>query len=205
MAEQKSTTSSWQGRLAQELGRDKKKTAILTVLIFVGLFVVGKTVLRKSSAKTSDTSDLVVVSEDNGIPETPLAYSRDQQERLDWNREVTPIEDPSDLFAFRDEYYESLLPPEDPMALPGEDDPAPVSVAVEPSQTREQAIQQMAANLELQSVISSGNPVAVINGSVVAVGEFIDGFEVVDIGISSCTVRREGVDVQIAMPDELNR
>jgi hypothetical protein len=204
MANTNQSRVAWQDRLIQELSRDKKKTAILTVLIFVGLFVVGRALTKKSKAEMVDSSESLIIPQSvapdvagsggvmvvasAGVNETP------------WVRSMPIPSEGRDLFAFHLEHYEPANPGEGQEAeqIDGEGIP---EEAAEPVQDAASVIRQRAAELELQSVMLSGSPVAVINGNVVGVGERIAGFEVVAIEAGQCLLRQDGVEVRLKMPE----
>lgn len=62
-----------------------------------------------------------------------------------------------------------------------------------------QAIRAQAAVLALESTIVGDRPTAIINGSFVRVGDWINGFEITGITAGSCSLRRAGVAVVLEM------
>ena len=63
----------------------------------------------------------------------------------------------------------------------------------------EQIIRAQARSLTLQSTMLSENPVAIINGQVLRVGEWINGFEVTEITAHACKVSKTDVTVLLKM------
>jgi hypothetical protein len=61
------------------------------------------------------------------------------------------------------------------------------------------AIQAKALELALQSTVVSANPTAIIEGQVLHVGDWVNGFRVVEIGSRQCTLEKSGVKVTIEM------
>jgi hypothetical protein len=206
MADTNSTQMTWQDRLIRELGRDKKKTVILTVLIFVGLFVVGRTLTKKSSAKTTDASDSLVVSETgdpSGMGISGVTMTTPQEHRTAWVRNDITSNESRDLFEFQGDYYELIEPAvdEQPEIDIEEETSGSADVVAETEPDKETLIRQQASQLELQSIMQGGSPVAIIDGNVVGVGERIAGFEVISIEANRCTLRQDGVEVRLVMPD----
>jgi hypothetical protein len=62
-----------------------------------------------------------------------------------------------------------------------------------------QAVLKQAKEMVLQSTMTSANPSAVINGRVLRLGEWLNGFQVVEISPRACKVEKRGVRVTLEM------
>ena len=91
----------------------------------------------------------------------------------------------------------------DPVYFPPKQKPRPVAVATpvdEEAARREaerKAVQAQARALTLQSTMVGS--AAIINGQVLRVGDWINGFQVVEIAVRSCTVEKSSMRVTLEM------
>jgi len=197
MATANASTSDWQQRLKEELSRNKKQTALLGVLLAVGLFIGVKTLKKKPAAATAQAIVPVQMAEQDAIPmPTPLGgelrNERSEAARDKYIKQMSHEID-RDLFRFRRELYPLVKPPDDVPVVPEVSD-GPAGPAVE------EIVNSRAAELSLQSTIDSDTPTAVINGQVLGVGDILDGFKVVEIGAGLCVVEQAGVQVRLEIP-----
>ena len=61
------------------------------------------------------------------------------------------------------------------------------------------AVRAQADGLSLQSTMIGSSPSAVINGHVLRVGDYIEGFRVIGIHPRSCDVKKKGIEVSLGM------
>ena len=99
-----------------------------------------------------------------------------------------------DLFMVNPE----LFPPKHP----DEVKPAPTTTsapatapATDVRELEQKLVHSEAQDLELESTMVGQCSIASINGKILRVGEWLSGFEVVEITTRSCTVRKKGVPV----------
>jgi len=187
-------------RLKEEFLRDKRKTAVLVVVALVMLVVLAVRTLHGSApakavgaqpagvtAPTADRSRLSAWTD--SIAGEQIAHAAAVAPRDASHSAIT-----RDLFALN----EDLFPPRQqavPVAVlsntKGDADKAEESI--------EHVVQAQARALILQSTIVSEDPIAIINGTVLRVGDSINGFRVVSISPRGCTMKKRGVTVFLEM------
>ena len=197
-ATQQATEATWQARMVEELTRDKKKTTILAVLLLVGV-VFGLRTMKKSvpaqasAISTADMTDMPFLMEEPGQPASLRGRGYPAETEVYVPEEHVIIT--RDLFTFDPTGFEVIEKP-----VPIQEDPAvPVVAAGQDQVAAMMAIRQAAAELQLQSTMASDNPVAIIDGQVLTIGETIDGFTVTSISAESCVVTKQGVNVSLMM------
>lgn len=188
-------------RLKEEFLRDKRKTAVLVVVALVMLVVLAvrtlhgsapaKAVGAQSAGVTAATADRSRLSAwADSIAGERIAHAAAVAPRDASHSAIT-----RDLFALK----EDLFPPRQqavPVAVLSNtkgdaDKPAEKSI--------EHVVQAQARALILQSTIVSDDPIAIINGTVLRVGDSINGFRVVSISPRGCTMKKRGVTVFLEM------
>jgi len=183
-------------QLQAELLADKKKTAIMGVLLLV-VAVMG---VRVFAGKARSAAATVSPAPSVGpVDPSPGAAGRlGRNEALDdylaqMDRQVS-----RDLFAADFSGY-----PEAPVVEKPKGDPALRTPDVDPAAVArlgfEMAMRREAKQLHLQGTMPGGNPSAIINGQVVRVGQEFEGFEIRSIGQGSCVVARGAVEVTLRM------
>ncbi len=60
-------------------------------------------------------------------------------------------------------------------------------------------LRAQAQSLDLQSTMVSANPVAIINGRMVRIGEWINGFKLTEVTPRGCSVRKSGTTIMLDM------
>jgi hypothetical protein len=193
--------TGWTQRLLADVRRDRKKTALMCGLLVVAAIVVLRAVL-KDSAPAPAAGETAVVGEGSlpgPSPQKPApppapaegAARRAAPKVLQARHKIS-----QDLFAIQLKYF-----PQDPDAKAGVA-PAPTSQAADSEQARVAAIRAKAQTLSLQSTIISSTPRAVINGQLVGVGEWTQGFQVIEVTARACVLVQDGVRVQLDMKDQ---
>lgn len=199
--------------LGAELLRDKKKTAILGVLVVVGA-IMGLRLIGKDSPAAAQAQAVAVpaatAGDDAVIPKAQEVLKNIEQRKT--NRDRVRVFK-RDLFGMNEDLFTLL---ESPKAQPAPVQ-GPVGPAIDPAQElkiRTQRVEQEAKLLCLQITIVSDNPTAIINGDPFGVGDTVcavvtDGdaqikaeFKVVRIGAKVCTVVRDGVSVELRMKED---
>ncbi|MCE5276641.1 MAG: hypothetical protein ABFD92_14685 [Planctomycetaceae bacterium] len=208
-----SATAQPQGLVA-ELLRDKKKTAILAVLVVVGA-VMGLRLIGKDGPAVAQAQAVAVPAADaDGAAVIPKAQDILKTiEQRKTNRDRVRVFK-RDLFGMNEDLFTLL---ESPVAQPA---PAkrPVGPAFDPDlelKRRTQRVEQEAKLLCLQITIVSDNPTAIINGDPFGIGDSVCAvvkdsdasetkaeFKIVRIGAKVCTVVRDGVSVELRMKDD---
>ena len=223
------SVSGWKRRLSDQLQRDKKKTALLVVLLVTAGTIGGRLVASKAFPSPAKAK---------AAPEDSRA------ERLLPDLSMTGAFSPSsprapgapraDAAARREEYLarldraitRDLFKPSPELFPPSGDDrvasrrSAEDARASQPSWSRQaeawiekarrarrakaaraEAVRAQAAALELQSTMVGPSASALINGQVLRKSDWINGFRVKSIGADSCVVTKDGVDVVLHMKE----
>ncbi len=186
-------------RLVADLKRDKKKTAVLGILVIVALVVVLKTVLKGGSpARPRTVAAAPAQSSDSSIrslPNDPVQMARALSREKDSAQKERPRID-RDIFKPDPQYFP-------PRVKKDTKTDAQQKESSNQKQQRIEAHRQMvlaqSKALSLQSTVVSDVPIAIINGKVLREGEWISGFKVVDITARSCEVKKEGVSIILTM------
>jgi len=200
MARQNRNSTDFLNRLIADLKRDKKKAIVLTVLVVVGALVVGRTFIGKGppAAARADASPPATAAPSTpaATPFNPGTAALPSKAGLRRELYVSPAEYlfTRDIFVPNPDFF----PPEQPAERP-----KPVSASgpgTRDKQAELEAIQNQARSLVLQStIISDQRPTAIINGRVLGVGDWIDGFEVMEITSHACTLAKNSVQVVLEM------
>ncbi len=202
MPNPRSSNPDWQQRLKEELSRNKKQTVALAALLAVGLFVGVRMLKKKPSSASAAPSTATALTGRGGqgastgglmLPgsqDLPVDSERDAYIKS-ISHDIT-----RDLFEFQADLYPPIRPPEAELDSPSETADGPPGPAIE------ELVRARSAQLALQSTINSDTPIAVINGQVLALGDVIDGFRVVEIGVGLCVVEQAGVQVRLEMDED---
>lgn len=191
-------------RVVAELKRDKKKTVVLGILVILAAVVGGRLLVRSLSPRQA------------GAAESPLAAARGGEGAKAGDADDAPPdllhlgeraahtaqrpgrrdhEFQRDLFARRPEFYPIEQPEKEATKVVAKSEPS----ADEKRRAAERLVRSQARSLSLQSTVVSSTPTAIINGRVLRTGDWINGFEITEITPRGCTVRKDGVDVQLQM------
>ena len=194
---------NWKERFVAEMKADKKRAAVLGCVAVVALIVGGRLIVKnlpisKAGAALSDVQPSAVVVESD-----PMASFRDQfaAPSAKGGREVSPAvptarrEITRDIFAPKLDFY----PPD--QEAPAVTKVSPVAPAIDANVLQAQSVRAQARSLVLQSTIISSRPTAIVNGQVLGVGDWINGFEVVEITARACAVAKKGIRVQLEMSE----
>ena len=183
MTELKILSSPTMRRLVFELGHDKKRTFVLFVLLLAGSVMLVRMIARSpGSAKAAPAIEAARQATPKALQATPPfgALSGLTSERLAiaTGKRIT-----RDVFLFQEDYY----PP-----AKGDEAGSKGSRPAADSRTKAQIVEQQArTSLALQSTFISADPTAVINGTVLRVGDWIDGFRIAEITSKTCVVEKE--------------
>jgi len=185
----------WKRRLTAELKRDKKKTAVLALLVTVVAGIVGVRVLfnRPSPAKAGGaaavTAKRAKALNDSGTVPQPQVIRTGRKFRP--GRFVRSTK--RDMFALNPDFFPPQSSSTEAKLLtttaPGQTD----------RETERRLIQAHAQALVLQSTVVSADPTAIINGRVLQVGDWISGFKVIEITSHTCTIEKNNVKVILEM------
>jgi len=206
MSRARSDMVMWKQRVTAELLRDKKRSAILIVLLVVALILGIRLAIKQMSpaeatadVKPSAVSAGAALSPDaSGVAEVgalsvrqkPIASLDAPKSRAE--RDQSPIV--RDIFLPNPK----LFPPvgkKDRVGSAGVDGGGEVTEL----HARRLRIQKEAGALHLESTIEGTVRIAIINGRVLAVGDRIKGFSVVQVRSGTCTVEKEGISLALKL------
>ncbi len=214
MADQTSKISVWASRLKRELKRDKKRTAVMAVLLVVGGSVGGRLVITRDVPKrvgAAESAEAAAASRQKpsscqgagaASPEQPGQAHREQylaqMDRTITRKLFTPV-------------LELYRPAEDGSAgaHDGQARSGWFGQAHEWIKRKRQVqanrlsqiagVRTQARTLSLKSTMLAASPTALINDRVLRVGESISGFRVKRIGAGYCVLSKDGVEVQLRL------
>jgi hypothetical protein len=184
-------------RLVAELQADKKKAAMLGVLGLVALVLLVRLVFSgspsTSSAAIANRPGKEPVAKIDGpirpltIKNAPASTRRRNEYLAGMNRTIE-----RDIFV------------PDPTFFPPEKNPQkevtePKLTSGELEKQRHEAIRKQAKALNLQSTIVGSSPIAVVNGKVLHKGDWMAGFQVIEVKPRSCVVKKDDVLVELKM------
>ena len=190
----------WVQRLKTELGRDKKKTIMLTLLALVAVVMAARFLRPKGGPATARAETAAIV--DSQVRDAKeLVRSVARGLRIHESDEYIKHIDHAitrDLFAFNQDHFTPLFTA--PVETPDEDTPAPVVETIRPPEIDwQEIITRQSRALALQSTINSDIPIVVINGRVLGLGDVIDGFKVVRIDAGQCLLEKKGIKITLKM------
>ena len=206
----------WKQRFVADVKRDKKKAAIMAALTVAAVVVVGRVLLKQSSPKPAravsaapDSSGSTSGSPGAGPVVAALTGGavRDRRARRDEYLATMDRRIERDLFKPNLEYFplatgsSRVTVEAGTTGLGWFDEVRLYVVEQQRAQDRRlahiQTVRAQAGALSLTSTMVG--TAAVINGRVVRVGDLIGGFEVVEVGASSCTLVQGQVRVKLHM------
>ena len=179
----------WQ-RSWQQLTKDKRKLGLMVVLIVVGLLLWGRLILTKD------------------VPRTAVADPADVGAEAEAAAETTPVAAvvrPVVYLALADRVERDLFQLNPQLFPPIEDhtDGAVDGLDEEPDTSPDSRVQRVrtgaAEALSLQSTLQGAEPLALINGELLKVGDQVQGFTVTKIDSRRVTLRKDGVNVHLEM------
>ncbi len=191
-------------RVVAELKRDKKKTVVLGVLVVLAAVVGGRLLVQSLSPRQAGAAE-------SPLPAAVPSESPETGDVADGTAGLLDLAEPPaeaphrpgrrdhefqrDLFARRPEFYPLEQPKEEATKVVTKSEPS----ADEKRRAAERLVRSQARSLSLQSTVVSSTPTAIVNGRVLRTGDWINGFEITEITPRGCTVRKDGVDVQLQM------
>lgn len=190
-------------KFVQDLKRDQRKAIILGVLVVIGIGMGAKSLFKGSAPEDANASiapgvNPVREAARTDIPSTSEASQDAKREQylLKIDRRIN-----RDLFSFNSELFTLLEP------LPAVAQPTSKPIATQPTQPDQADIERtaifaQAQTLRLQSVISGPKPTAIINDNVLRVGDWAQGFQVMEIANNSCVVQKKDVRVMLELSKE---
>ena len=174
----------------QQLTKDKRKLGLVVLLLVVGLLLWGRLILTKDVPRTAlaDPADVGAEAE-TAAETTPVAAVVRPVVHLALADRVE-----RDLFQLNPQLFPPIEDQTDG-AVDGLDEEANTS-----ADSRIQRVRTEAAEvLSLQSTLQGAEPLALINGELMKVGDQVQGFTVTKIGSRRVTLRKDEVNVHLEM------
>jgi len=184
----------WKQRFVLQMRRDKKKAAVLVVLVLVGLIIFGRMLLKTVGPAKAKGAPAAAAGPISHSPASPRGIGQKKKSPTRPAGRSPGSENgstPRDLFVADLRCY----PKVEPVDKPKDKQPDALRQTEDP----EAIIRAKAKSLALQSTMVGWESSAMINGQVLRVGEWIDGFRVVEIHARSCIVECEGIRVPLDM------
>jgi|GEM_PF-1185103 len=196
----------WLLRLRAELMRDKKKTAMLSLLLVVAVVLGIRLVVRSlpSEAEAAVTRPPARAASAAGPAARPAPPEAEagrpavdsgylQNLKQDFRR---------DIFKPNTDYFAPERPaePERAAVEAKPTGPTPEEIAAAEArrlQAEREVIRKQAETLELQSIMLGARPTAMINDRVVRAGDEVDGFRVKTIDSGGCVVQKRDVEIRL--------
>jgi hypothetical protein len=199
-------------KLVRAAKADPKKAGVLAVLVAV-LATMWARMAMNGGAGPSGAGAATVAKSDNGSTagksqagRVPGPSAASAAALVDWRKEaVSPIV--RNLFSVQLDYYgQQGAVPAGPVAR-GEDgfwDELAKSLSSQADHNKQRQIRtdnaiRDAAKLQLQTIVMSAAPTAVIDGEMVGEGSVVAGFRVLKIEARRIIVEREGIKLEIPM------
>lgn len=186
---------TWQERLRYEFRRNRKKSAMLTILLVVCLAMVARLVFKKSPSAAGGATAAVVDPQAVPAGAAPLpaagiqgpgapALAAATPAAAGRTRPATPV---------KVEFVRDIFRP-DPAAFTGNEEEEALTLDDARIQVR------LEANaLHLTSTMVGEVSCVTINGQLLRPNDWIEGFQVAGIGKGLCIVVKKGVRVQLDM------
>ncbi len=188
-------------RTIAELRHDRRKATVLAVLTVASFAALGNMLLGSSTPARATAEILPPANYDSALAQTPeldmfddMLAAKEPQSRHQAYLKQAGHEIVRDLFEPNPEFF----PPEQ---TPSESRPTVLAEESEHDavQSHRRAILADAQALVLQSTVISSTPKAIVNGRLMAVGEKINGFEMVAVTPRKCKLSKKGVIVVLKL------
>ena len=196
MAGSQPNQESVRNRVLAELRRDPKKTLILGVMLGLLAIIGGWELVRRlgpSQAEAAVSSTAVGTPDRN--PQTPEAAAQQAGPKAD-ALAGTGLPAPGSRKVDRDLFtpHPVYFPPHQRAKIAPKIVPTAADAATQREALR-RAVLAQAQSLTLQSTVVGSTPTAIVNGRVLRVGDWINGFCVVRISTHRCVVKKDQIEV----------
>ncbi len=179
-------------RVIAEIKRDKKRAAILGIVLAVGLLIGGKALIGGLPSKAAAAPSKKKAGDQQVAARTvPVKHSEARTAYLKGlHGNVT-----RDVFEIRPDCFASIT------KAPAR---AVATTTTAPVDRRRETIEDQAARLALQTVMYGSTSMVSIDGQLLRAGEIVkgSGFQIVEIKPASCVLVKEGVTVELKLATE---
>ena len=202
MAQGNNSIEMLKRRLAAEFARDKKKAIILGMLLLVAVFYVSNYV-SKLLVKGSPEAATAASMQAPGAPESSEAENASLDLLSGKPRTWTPKDRSKgiarDIFLPNVSLFPMVVKKTVEVKGPDVIKDTQEKRDAELLKRKREEIRQQGAALHLESTITGGRPIAIINGSVLGRDGVINGFRIVKVGSQTCIVEKDGVKLNLTM------
>lgn len=192
-------------RYWKQMLADRRKLAVFLSLFCVGLLLWGRLLLDRSVPRTAVANpEQVAAGVDSSEGAASLAGPTGPRQPVSVIADYGPVR--RDLFAFNAAFFPQIERPSPNVT--NESDPEAGLLAKLAAQRADEFLQKQAQAmairaeakaLNLQSTLVGQSARALINGQLFSVGEFVNGFEIVEIGSRTVKLRKQEIEVVLEM------
>ncbi len=174
----------------QQLSKDKRKLSLVVVLLLIGLLLWGRLILTKDVPRTAVADPVATSAEAGTAAETaPVVAAVRPVVHLTLTDQVE-----RDLFELDPQRFPTTEHETD-SGVNGTDEENDTA----PNRRVQRVGAEAAEALSLQSTLQGAEPLALINGELMKVGDRVQGFTVTKIDSRRVTLRKDGVEVHLEM------
>jgi hypothetical protein len=185
-------------RLVAEFARDKKKAIILGMLLLVAVFYVSKLLVKGSpEAATAASMQAPGASESSEAENASLDLLTGKPRT--WNPKDRSKGIARDIFLPNVSLFPLVVTKTVEVKGPDVIQETQEKRNAELLKRKRAEIRQQGAALHLESTITGGRPIAIINGSVLGRDGVINGFRIIKVGSQTCVVEKDGVKLNLTM------
>jgi hypothetical protein len=176
-------------QLLRRLTADKKKLSVMVGLLAVLMLLWGRLILKEVPRTATASPDVTQVS--SLFKTAPRLEPSEAVHKVEMQ---APAEVSRDLFAINTDAYATLKikPVVEQVAAKSVDDSSDEHVKVA-------AVMQAVKGLRLQTTMQGPQPLALINGQLIQVGQSIRGFALVEVLPRQVILRMNGIDIHLEM------
>lgn len=173
----------------KQLMADRKKAGMLLGLCMFGLLLWGRLLWREVPRTATATPSALAASPASDSPAAGgVAVEVRKTLEVAFNTDLK-----RDLFALDEARYPRPEPVKAVIAEKSAPKPA------DDLEERQNKVREQARGLKLQTTMLGATPRAMIQGSLLKVGESIQGFEIVEIRSRRVVVKKDGVRIELEM------
>ncbi len=185
---------SFGSRIANEFSRDRTRSVVLGFAVIVCIALLSKQMISSDVPKGAMAGNIQPTETQRSarrfLPHSDRRNVAPGHHVRGKHREIT-----RDLFAADMDAFEPLSDGWKSNSFV----PATANAANGGSDIQKRLLRAQAKSLDLQSTMVSANPVAIINGRMLRIGEWINGFELTEITPRGCSVRKNGTTIMLDM------
>ncbi len=203
MSDSRAKNYGFKDRLLAEIRRYPQKASILGVLMVVLLIIVVREVAMRAGSPKTGSAATAQISGQPGEPSlrkpvtasgqtASLPGGLDGSDALAADMPRLPVD--RDIFTPKEAYF-----PVEQQDKPGKVVGATIVDPNARKEAKKREVQAHAQSLSLQSTAVGSVSTAIVNGRVLHVGDWINGFQIVEITSRYCQLEKSGIRVMLEM------